>query len=366
MTAVGEEGAAGNEGDLLFQTLHLQLLGIHVLRQHHPGEQAALGTGEGAGFRQLFGQSLQHHGAALLIALADGVHMLIQIEHVDPLGGFHLADGGGLQGSGLLHEVVLGQNGIVGADPAQTVAGSQNLGEGAQIDDQTLGVQTLQSGQIVAFETQLAVGVILHHGDLVLVDDVHELMATIKIPGAAGGVLEIGNNIDHLHLFGGGEDFLQLLHDHAAVVGGNFHKLRLAGLESVDSAQIRGAFQQHHVAGIQEHTGGKIQTLLRTRRDQNVIGVGVDVVLGQHTLGDLLAQTGKTLGGRVLQSDAAVFLEDGHGGLHHLLHGEQLGSGHTTGKGDDVGLRGELQQLADLGALQQIHSVCKLYHNNSS
>ena len=63
-----------------------------------------------------------------------------------------------------------------------------------------------------------------------------------------------------------------------------------------------------------------------------------------------------------LQSHAAVFLHNGHGGLHHLLHGKQLGSGHTAGKGDDVGLRGQLQQLADLGTLQQIHSARKLYH----
>ena len=97
-----------------------------------------------------------------------------------------------------------------------------------------------------------------------------------------------------------------------------------------------------------------------------MVGVGVNVVLGQHTLGNLLTQTGEALGGRILQSGTAILLENGGGGLDHLIHGEQLGSGHTTGKGDDVGLRGELQQLADLGALQQIHSVCKLYHNNSS
>ena len=289
--------------------------------------------------------------------------MLIQIEHIDPLGGLHLADGGSLQGSSLLHEVVLGQDLIVSADPAQAVAGGQDLGEGAQVDDQTLGVQALQSGHILTLEAQLAVGVILHHGDLILVHDVHELVAALQIPGAAGGILEIGNDVDHLHLFGGGQDLLQLFHDHAAVIGGDLDELRLAGLESVHGAQVGGALQQHHVAGVQEHTGGEIQALLRTGGDQDMVGVGVNIVLGQHTLGNLLTQARETLGSGVLQGGAAILLEDGDGGFHHLLHGEQLGGGHTAGKGNNVGLCGELQQLTDLRALQQIHSVCKLYHN---
>ena len=187
-------------------------------------------------------------------------------------------------------------------------------------------------------------------------------MTALQIPGAAGGVLEIGDDVDHLHALGGGQDLLQLGHDHAAVVGGNFDELGFTGLEGVDGAQIGGALQQHHIAGVQEHAGGEIQTLLGTGGHKDVILIGVDVVLCQHTLGDLLTQTGIALGGRILQSHAAVFLHNGHGGLHHLLHGKQLGSGHTAGKGDDVGLRGQLQQLADLGTLQQIHSARKLYH----
>ena len=362
MAAVGEEGAAGNEGHLLGKALHLQILGVHVLGQNDPCEQTAVGTGEGAGLGQLLGQRLQHHGAALAIALADGVDVGVQIEHVDPLGRLHLADGGRLQRGGLLHEVVLSQDLILSADPAQTVSGSQDLGEGAQIDHQTLGVQALQCGHILTLEAQLTVGVILDDGDLIAIDDLHELMTAIQIPGAAGGVLEIGNNVDHLHALGGGQDLLQLVHDHTAVIGGNFDELGLAGLERIDGAQVGGALQQHDVTGVQEHAGREVQTLLRTGGDEDMILVGVDIVLGQHTLGDLLAQARETLSGGILQRLAAVLLQDGDGGLHHLLHGKQLGRGHTAGKGEYVGLRRQLQQLADLGALQQVHSTCKLYH----
>ena len=187
-------------------------------------------------------------------------------------------------------------------------------------------------------------------------------MTAIQIPGAAGGVLEIGNDVDHLHALGGGQDLLQLVHDHAAVIGGNFDELGLTGLERIDGAQVGGALQQHDVTGVQEHTCGEIQTLLGTGGDEDVILVGVDIVLGQHTLGDLLAQAGEALGGGILQRLAAMLLQDGDRGLHHLLHGKQLGRGHTAGKGEYVGLCRQLQKLADLGALQQVHSTCKLYH----
>ena len=297
MAAVGEEGAAGNKGNLLFQALHLKLLGVHIFRQHHPGEQAAYGMGAGAALGQLPLQRFQHHLPALVIAGADGGHMGVQVEHLDPLGGLHLAHGGRLQGGGLLHKVVLGQNMLLGADPAQTIAGGQNLGEGAQIDHQALGIQALQRGQGLTLEPQLAVGVILHHGDLIAVDDLHEPVAAVQIPGAAGGILEIGDDVDHLYPFGGGQDLFQLLHDHAAVVGGHLDEPGLAGLEGVDGAQVGRTLQQHHVAGVQKDPGGEIQTLLRAGGHQNVVCVGVDVVLGQHAVGNLLAQLGIAFSG---------------------------------------------------------------------
>ena len=338
MTAVGEERTAGNEGNLLLQTLHLQVLGIHVLGQNDPGKQAAYGAGIGAAIGQFLSQGIQHHRAAYLIDLTNLADMSVQIEHINPLSGFHLADGGSLQRSCLLHKVVFCQDFIRGADPTQTIAGSQNLGEGAQINDQALGVQALQSGHVFTFETQLAIGVILNDGNFVLVDNLHELMTAIQIPGTAGGVLEIGDDIDHLDLLGGGQNLLQLFHNHAAIIGGNFNELGLASLESVHGAQIGGAFQQHHIAGVQEHAGGEIQTLLAAGGDQNMIRVRVDVILGQHSLSDLLTQTGEPFGAGILQSNAAVLFQNCLGCSDHLLNGKQLGCGHTAGKRNNIGL----------------------------
>ncbi len=187
-------------------------------------------------------------------------------------------------------------------------------------------------------------------------------MTAFQIPCAAGGVLEIGNDVDHLHALGGGQDLLQLVHDHAAVIGGNFDELGLAGFERVNGTQVGGALQQHDVAGVQEHTCGEIQALLGTGGYQDMVLVGVDVVLNEHTLGDLLTQAREALGGGILQCFTAMLLHDGLRGLHHLLHGEQLSGRQAAGKRDDIGLCCQLQQFADLGALQLFHSACKLYH----
>ena len=187
-------------------------------------------------------------------------------------------------------------------------------------------------------------------------------MTTIQIPSTTGGVLKIGDDVDHLHLLGGSQDLLQLFHDHAAVIGGNLDKGGLSSLKCVHGAQVRGALQQHHITGVQEHAGGEIQTLLRTGGHENVIGIGLDIVLSQHTISNLLTQAGETLSGRILQSSTATFLQNSHRGFHNLLDREQLGGWHTAGERHDLGTACQLQQLTDSRALQQVHSTCKLYH----
>ena len=189
-------------------------------------------------------------------------------------------------------------------------------------------------------------------------------MAAVEIPGAAGGVLEIGDDIDHLNALSRREDLLQLIHNHAAVVGGHFDKARLAGLERVDRTEVGRALQQDNVARVQEDAGGEVQTLLRTGGDQNVVGVGMDVVLGEHALGNLLAQTGKALGGGILQRLATVLLEHRLGSCHHLLHGEELRGRQAAGKRNNVGLRSQFQQLTDFRPMQKVHSACELYHES--
>ena len=91
--------------------------------------------------------SLDHNVAALAVALLDGGNVLIKVEHIDELGHNELCLGGSLQGSGLREEVVLLEDLTVGADPAKTVAGREDLGERAEEDNEALGVHALERGR---------------------------------------------------------------------------------------------------------------------------------------------------------------------------------------------------------------------------
>ena len=120
--------------------------------------------------------------------------------------------------------------------------------------NEALGVHALERGQVLAFKAEFAVGVILNDGDLVLIDDVDELLAALERPGAAGRVLEVGDDVDHLDSVVGGEDLFKLFHNHAVAVGGDSNEVGLAGLESVQSAEVGRALDDDDIALIAENT----------------------------------------------------------------------------------------------------------------
>ena len=143
MAGVREEAVARNVRDVARQALLCHLVGVDVLRQLDPGEQAAVGVGELRLRRELALHGRHHDVTALAVALLDGGNVLVEVEHVDELGDNELRLGGSLQRRGLREEVVLLEDLAVGADPAQTVAGRQDLGEGAQEDNEALGLSLI-------------------------------------------------------------------------------------------------------------------------------------------------------------------------------------------------------------------------------
>ena len=288
--------------------------------------------------------------------------MLIQVKHIHVLGNNHGGDGGGLESGSLGDQVQLFNDLLVGAGPADAVAGGHDFGEGAHVDDEALGIHALEGGLILALEAQLTIGVILNGGDAVLVDDLHEFLPPLQGPGAAAGVLEIGDDVDELHVLGGGQDLVQLLHDHAVLVGGDLHKLGLIGVEGVDGAQVGGAFHNNDVAGVDEQLCHIVQALLAAGGENDVVGGGVDGVLGFHAFHDLFPQGQVALGGAILQGGAALLIHNRVGSGLDVLHGEQLRRRQAAGKGDDLRPGGELQKLADVRDFHAVHSVSKIYH----
>ena len=268
--------------------------------------------------------------------------MRVDVEHIEIFRDDEGVDRRGLQRGGLHDEVDLFHDLGAGVDPAHAEAGGEDLGEGAEVDDQILFVHAAQRGQELALEAQVAVGVVLDRGDLILVDDLHELLAALKRHRAAGGILEVGDDVDELDVFGRGKHAVQLFHDHAVLVGGHLDKVGLILLEGVDRAEIGGAFQHDDVAGVEKQLADEVETLLAAGRQDQMIGVGDDVVLRGQTVGDLIAQMLGAFGHAVLQRGGAALV---HHGVHRGLQvgdREELRRGKSAGKGNDLGSRGEL------------------------
>ena len=93
-----------------------------------------------------------------------------------------------------------------------------------------------------------------------------------------------------------------------------------------------------------------------------MVGVGMNVVFRFQAFGDLLAKVLWPFGHTVLQCGGATLVHHGvHRGLQ-VFHREELGRGQTAGEGDDLGPRGELEQLAHVRSPDIIHAVGKIYH----
>ena len=357
MACIGEEAVAGNVSNVALEALLCHLVGVDVLGELDPCEQAAVGVSELCLGRELLLHGLHHDVAALAVALLDGCNVCVEVVHVDELGDNELSLGGRLQGSCLSKEVVLLEDLAVCADPAEAVAGGEDLREGAEEYDKTLGVHALECGQVLALEAELAVGVIFNNGNLVLVYDLHELLAALQRPGAAGGVLEVGDDVDHLDVLGGCKNLLELFHDHAVAVGGDSNEVGLAGLECVECAEVGRALDDDDVALVAEHACRVVQTLLRAGGNEDVVRAGLDVELCLHTVGDLLTEVLEAVGAGVLKSNSALLVHNGIGSSLYLVNGEKLGSGHAAGEGENLGLVCQCEELTDCRTLKKVHSA---------
>ncbi|OQA38150.1 MAG: hypothetical protein BWY52_03295 [Chloroflexi bacterium ADurb.Bin325] len=207
-----------------------------------------------------------------------------------------------------------------------------------------VGVERDERRQVFALEAQRAVGVIFDEGDAVFVGQPHKVEAPLQRQGRAARILEVGQDIDEL-----GPDAqraLQQLRAQPVVVLRHRDIVGLVGVPRLQRAQIGRLLYQHPVAGVDQHLADQIQRLLSAAGDQHVARLGPDAVAG-HAVADEAAQGRVALGRPVLQGGRAVRVQQATGRGLALGQGEQLRRGQAAGKRDDIGLLGELQQLAD-------------------
>ena len=136
--AIGVEGRTRHEShaDLLDRTGE-QRRTIHMVRQRHPDEHAALRLCPCDAFRHISCQGVQHVIAPLPVMLARLFHLCIEmaLRHVV---NDHLVDGRAVQVGRLLDQDQLADDRVCCADPANTQTGRQGFREAAGIEDACL------------------------------------------------------------------------------------------------------------------------------------------------------------------------------------------------------------------------------------
>ena len=136
-----------------------------------------------------------------------GVHIVV----LEVLGQHQLGEDVGVQvGGGLVAQQLGLQLLVADAAPADTHTGGHDLGEGAQ--HAALLAQLLaEAVGGLAGEAQLAVGIILDEQDVGTLQDLNHLVVDFLGVAQAGGVLEIGDDIDELGVGVGLDGLRELL-----------------------------------------------------------------------------------------------------------------------------------------------------------
>ena len=245
--------------------------------------------------------------------------------------------------------------------PTKTQARAEHFGESAKEHYQAFGIHGFQGRQDFAFKAQFAVGVIFQYGQVVFINNFHKFLTAFHRPGTTSGILEVRNYIDEFAVRSGFQNFVQLFRQKAAIIGGNFYKSRFISVESVECAQVRGAFAQNNIARIQEQLASKVKALLGTGGNQNFIGVYVGMIFICHTFRNFSTQGRTTFGGCILQQLATFFEYQVMGNFSNFFNREQFRCRQTTSKGNDIRLCSQFQKFANFGRLHAFHTFRKIH-----
>ena len=147
-------------------------------------------------------------------------------------------------------------------DVAQAQARGQYFGERAQVHA-AFGVARGQRCSRFFVVPQVAVGVVFQKRQAQLGAALHHGLATCLVHGAAGGVLEVGQQVDQACFVGSFAHLAaQVVGDDAVLVTVHPHGLGLLGREGLQRAQVGGRFHQQAAAFVQQNFADQIQALL--------------------------------------------------------------------------------------------------------
>ena len=331
---------------VLLDALFGQGLGVHMVRELQPDEHAAFGFHELAAFGEVFADAGHQSVVTLGVDGGDLLQMAFHQAAVEELGHDGLRQGGGMGVAALLDDFQLLGDLHRGHAGAHADAGGQGLGEGVHHDDLVGLVEQLDGRDLFAAETDVAVGVVFQHDEVVLGGQLGDALTPVGGDGDAGGVLEGGDGVEHLgmQLFG---LLFQLFHDEAVVVGGDGDQLYAALVQHVQGAQEGGAFHEDHVAFVQQDLAGQVDALAGTGEADDVVQGGLDA-LGLHDPLQIgFAQGLIARGQAVDQHIDGLFVDDVLGDVADLFQRETFLGGRTAAQRDDLGIHALFEQGAD-------------------
>ena len=135
--------------------------------------------------------------------------------------------------------------------------------------------------------------------------------------GAAGGVLEVGQQVDKAGLVRAAADFgTQVTGVNAVVITVHTHHRGLHWGEGLQRTQIGGRLDQDAATRVDQNFRHQVEALLAAGGDQHLVGADFHALFEQ-VVGHPFAQGGIAFAGSVLQGDFAVIPQHAFAGLAH-------------------------------------------------
>lgn len=312
--------------------------------QGHPDEHAALRPVPPAALGQRGRQAFEHGVPALLVRGPHHADVRVEVAVAQVSGGRGLVDGRRVQVGGLLGDHTGAAQPGGGAQEPEPEARGHHLRERTEqhgaVGGHRIGGDPRHA---LALETQFAVRVVLDDPESEPRRRLGDGLPAAGGKGAARGVLEGGHDVEEGRLLAR-RDLFERLGDDALVVGGHGDDPRAGEAEGLQGREVAGVLDEHDAARLDERRGQERERLLRTRGDQQVVGVGGEFACGEpRRYGG--TELGVALGGRVLEGVLRVVRQHTVVRRPDARDVEQLGGGQPAGERDHLGPRGQRQDL---------------------
>ena len=133
---------------------------------------------------------------------------------------------------------------------------------------------------------------------------------------------------------------------------------RLVGREGLERAKIGWGCDQDAVPGRDEQLAKKLESLLRSAGDENIVGGAIDA-LAAHMAGDPGAKLEVALADGILQRSLGLclILENSDVGFLDPLTRKKVRVRDPAGKGNHAWPLDDLQEFSNLGSLHALHAL---------